>query len=237
MTSQVDLFDIDGTILSTPVSEEGERLRYLETIREVVGKEPYVVPSRFAGMVDPQICKILLTEVGLSEEEIDRVIPEVLARIGERYREARKKLALNTGVEPTLKILTASTGVVTGILTGNLKAVAEEKLRVTGIRSHFSVLFCGDNYFDRTGLVKDAVQTCIAKYRLKKSSDVVIVGDTPRDIEAANASQATSVGIASGIYSMNQLHAAKAAHVYASLEPTPALLTALGVRQHLKRGD
>jgi len=180
-------------------------------------------------MVDPQICKILLTEIGLQKEEIDHIMPEVLTRIGERYRGTKKKLVLNPGVESLLQILVRSAGIVTGVLTGNLNAVAEEKLRNTGIRSCFSILFCADNYFDRPTLVKDAVHACVTKFHLKKENDVVIIGDTPRDIEAANASHATSVGIASGIYSVNQLQEARAAQVYASLEPTPALLATLGV--------
>jgi phosphoglycolate phosphatase-like HAD superfamily hydrolase len=223
------LFDIDGTLLSTPATEESERRRYVDTIRDVVGREPYVVPSRFAGMVDPQICKILLTELGLSDEEIDNVLPKVLTHMGEVYRKMEKKVVTNIGVRELLAILAASPGHVTGVLTGNLTAVAEEKLTLAGIRVHFSELFCADNYFDRTSLVENAVQTCMAKHELNARKDVVIIGDTPLDMKAANASNATSVGIASGIYTTAQLSEAGAKRVYANLEPTRELLAGLGV--------
>ena len=223
------LFDIDGTILSTPVTEEGERLRYVESILDVVGKEPHVVPSRFAGMVDPQICRILLTELGLTEEDVNSALPRVLTRMGEVYCKMPKKLALNPGVRELLEILKTTQGHITGVLTGNLAVVAEEKLRDTGIRSYFSVLFCADRYFDRTNLVTDALRTCVARYGLSAENDVVIIGDTPRDIEAANNAHATSVGVASGIYTVAQLKAAKPAHAYPSLEPTTELLSALGI--------
>ena len=225
------LFDIDGTLVSTAATEESERRRYVEAIRDVTGKEAYVVPSRFAGMVDPQICKILLTELGLSEDEVDRFLPNVLGRMGEVYRNMEKKIALNAGVRELLAILATSPRHVIGVLTGNVTAVAEEKLTCTGIRAYFSEFFCADYYFDRIRLVENAVRTCITKHELNSSKDVVIVGDTPRDIEAANASHAASVGVASGVYTMSQLSKAEATHVYPNLEPTKALLAELGITQ------
>jgi phosphoglycolate phosphatase-like HAD superfamily hydrolase len=108
-------------------------------------------------------------------------------------------------------------------------AVAEEKLTCTGIRGYFSELFCADGYFDRTSLVENAVRTCVAKHELNSRMDVVVVGDTPRDIQAANASHAASVGVASGVYTAEQLSSAGAIHVYPSLEPTRKLLAVLGV--------
>lgn len=200
-----------------------------ESIRDVAGKEPRVMTSRFAGMVDPQICEILLTEIGLSKSQVEHFLPKVLARMGEVYRGMEKKVALNSGVLGLLGILAISPRFVLGVLTGNLSSVAEEKLVITGIRPYFSDLFCADNYFDRTQLVEDAVQTCLKKYGLNSRTDVLIIGDTPRDIAAANAAEATSVGISSGVFSTVQLREAKASQVYQSLEPTRELLSGLGV--------
>ena len=223
----VVLFDIDGTLLSTSATEEDEGRRYVETIRAVVGKEPRVIPSRFAGMVDPQICRILLTELGLSEEETSHFLPEVLRRMGEDYRTMRKRIVLNSGVTGLLAILAMSPIHVTGALTGNLVAVADEKLKRASIRDYFLELYCADNYFDRTRLVEDAVRQCMSKYHLDATQNVLIVGDTPRDVVAANAGHATPIGIAAGVYSFNQLEEAGAAHVYPNLEPTKALLEGL----------
>jgi phosphoglycolate phosphatase-like HAD superfamily hydrolase len=213
------------------VTEESEKRRYVETIQDVTGMKPHVVASRFAGMVDPQICKIMLAELGLSGDQIDRSLPKVLERMGEVYRKMEKKLTLNTGVRELLSILATSPRHVTGVLTGNLTAVAEEKLTRTRIREYFSELFCADEYFDRTSLVEDAVRTFVAKHELNSRKDVVIVGDTPRDIEAANVSHAISVGVASGVYSLPQLSRAGAAHVYPNLEPSKELLAGLRVTQ------
>ena len=234
-TQRAVLFDIDGTLLSIAANEEGERRRYVETIRGVVGKEPYVVPSRFGGMVDSQICKILLTELGLSDHEVDVFLPKVLTQMGEVYRKMEKEVVLNPGVRMLLAVLARSPRHIAGVLTGNLTAVAEEKLTCAGIRVYFSELFCADDYFDRTSLVEEAVRTCVTKHELDGRKDVVIVGDTPRDIEAANIAQATPVGIASGVYTMAQLSEAGATQVYPTLEPTRELLVGLGVTQQRER--
>jgi phosphoglycolate phosphatase len=229
-TRIVALIDIDGTLLSTQMTEEGEKRRYVDAIRDVVGKEPYVVPSRFAGMVDPQICKILLEELGLSDKMIGDFLPKVLTRMIEVYSKMRKKLVLNVGVSELLPILAASPKHVTGVLTGNLRAIAEEKLKRSGIREYFSELFCADDYYNRTSLVENAVKTCVKEHGLGARSDVIIVGDTPRDIEAANLSRTTSVGIASGVYSVTSLKEAGATHVYPTMKPTRELLAGLGVK-------
>jgi phosphoglycolate phosphatase-like HAD superfamily hydrolase len=229
LIAHIVLFDIDGTLISSSAAEEDERRRYLKTIRDVVGTEPSVIPSRFAGMVDPQICKILLAETGLDDEKVEYFLPKVLTRMGEIYRHMEKRLILNEGVEELLRILTRSQNHIVGVLTGNLSAVATEKLRVTGIDAYFAEHFYSDNYFDRNHLIEDAVGTCVANYKLSDRKNVMIVGDTPRDMSAANAAKATSIGIATGVFSLEQLSQANAMWVFSGLKPSKELLRALGL--------
>lgn len=229
MIAHIVLFDVDGTLISSSAAEEDERRRYLETIHDVVGMEPSVIPSRFAGMVDPQICKILLAETGLDDEKVECFLPKVLTRMGEIYRDMEKRPMLNEGVVELLRILTKSQNHIVGVLTGNLSAVATEKLRVTGIDSYFAECFYADSYFDRNRLIEDAVRTCVANYKLSDRKNVMIVGDTPRDMSAANAAKATSIGIASGVFSLEELSEANAMWVFSDLKPSKELLRALGL--------
>lgn len=231
MITHVILFDIDGTLISSSITEDEERKRYNLAIRDVVGKEPSVIPSRFAGMVDPEVCKILLTEIGLSEEMVQHFLPRVIARMGQVYRAMEKKPALNDWVDELLHILTESPTHVLGVLTGNLSSVGIEKLAVAGIESYFSEGFYADDYFDRDRLVKDAVEACVTKYRLPDRKRVMVIGDTPLDIAAANVANASSVGIASAEFSIGQLSEAGARWVFRDLEPSKELLSALGLEQ------
>jgi len=230
LISHVVLFDVDGTLISNAKSVGDERNRFLASISEVVGSEPSVVPSSFAGMVDPQICKILLAESGLDEKKAELVLPRVLARMREIYHEMEKRPILNEGVADVLRVLAASKSHIVGVLTGNLSTVAEEKLRMTGIASYFVEGFYADGYFDRKPLVEDAVKKCVMNYGLPDRKNVLIIGDTPRDVSAANAAKATSIGIASGVFSMEQLSQSNAMYVFPDLKPCRELLRALGLR-------
>jgi phosphoglycolate phosphatase-like HAD superfamily hydrolase len=226
---QVILFDIDGTLLSTEATQRDEGRRYLQAIRDVTGKEPVVVPSRFAGMVDFQICKVLLTELGLDENQVNESVPKVVERMGVLYREMRKQKVLNAGVKELLSILSKSSNHTIGVLTGNISAIAEVKLTMTGIMPYFAEKFYSDGYYDRKSLVEDAVTTCVAKYKLSERTKVLVVGETPLDIAAANAAKATSIAIASGVFSDTQLSQAGARWVFSSLSPSKELLTALEI--------
>ena len=229
MTTFAVLFDIDGTLVSSVVAEDDERRRYTDAIRDVVGQTPNVVPGRFAGMVDPQICQILLTELGFTNDKVDSFVPRVLSRMSELYRRMDKTIALNSGVKELLPLLVKSPRHAVGVLTGNLEQIAREKLACAEILSYFSEFYCADRYFDRARLVRDAVNSCVRKYQLPASKNVMIVGDTPRDIAAANASEATSIGIASSAVSMRQLTEAGAMQVYPNLRPTKQFLAGLGL--------
>jgi phosphoglycolate phosphatase-like HAD superfamily hydrolase len=53
---------------------------------------------------------------------------------------------------------------------------------------------------------------------------VLVVGDTPRDIEAAHAAKAIGVGVATGKYTVEALRAAGADYVVPTLEtPLPGV--------------
>lgn len=220
------LFDIDGTLMSS--SDDEEKRRYESAARDLAGKAPSMVVSRFRGMVDPQICKILLAEIGLSKKKVECFLPVMLVRMGEVYRAMEKKPALNSGVEKLLRVLSKCPTHVLGVVTGNISAVATEKLAVVRIESYFSEGFYSDHYSDRKRLVEDAVEKCVTKYSLLDRKNMIVVGDTPLDVAAANAAGATSIGIASGVSSTRQLSDAGATRVFLNLEPSEELLKALG---------
>jgi phosphoglycolate phosphatase len=225
--THVVLFDIDGTLVSSQKSELDERRRYVDAIRDVTGKEPLVDPSRFAGMVDPQICRIILSETGINEPELDRYLPNVLSRMAVAYINMPKQVMLNRGVKDLLLLLSHSTRHVLGVLTGNISTIAQEKLAAAGIRRYFKEGFYADNYDDRNRLVEEAVKACVSKYSLRNPKQVIVVGDTPLDVKAATAAHATSIGIASGVYSKETLSRSGATMTFQDLTPTNDLLYSL----------
>ena len=178
-------------------------------------------------MVDPQICRIILVETGISEPELDNYLPKVLSRMAVAYRKMPKQVVLNLGVQNLLDLLSHSTRHVLGVLTGNIAIIAKEKLAAAGIDQYFEEGFYADNYEDRNRLVEDAVKSCVSKYSLANAKSVIIVGDTPLDMKAARAAYATSIGIASGVYSMHTLSLSGATKTFQDLTPTRDLLSSL----------
>lgn len=225
----VILFDIDGTLILKQSTDANERERFRRGIYDEVGKFPPTEPWRYDGMVDPQICRLLLIDVGLSENTAAKHLQRVIERVGQIYVTMEKHPVLSDGARELLKILSLSSKHKLGILTGNLSVVAEEKLRLTGIRTCFDETFYSDSYFDRSDLVRDAVQTCARKYRLRDNESVTIIGDTPRDMGAAKGNSAKAIGVASGFFSEGELAAAGADAVFRTLAPCDQLLEALDV--------
>ena len=225
---RVILFDLDGTLILKRSTDANERERFRRAIADEVGVSPPTEPWQYDGMVDPQICRLLLIKVGLSRGDADRHLPRVIERVGQIYVAMEKRPILNDGVDRLLVILRASKQKL-GVLTGNISVVAEEKLRLTGIRDYFEEAFYSDGYFDRGDLVRSAVKTCVRKYRLRDNGEVTVIGDTPRDVEAAKHSGVRVLAVASGFFSESELAAAGPNAVFRDLIPGRELLRALAV--------
>lgn len=226
---RVILFDIDGTLVLKQSTDANERERFRRAIADEVGVSPPTEPWPYEGMVDPQICRLLLIDIGLSEHAVAEHLKRVIGRVGQIYTTMEKHPRLNDGVVELLKFLNISSKHKLGLLTGNLSVVAEEKLRLTGVRSYFGETFYSDGYFERGDLVRDAIHTCIGRYRLRSNESVTIVGDTPRDMQAAKSNDARGVAVTTGFFSESELAAAGADAVFRSLSPCDDLLEALGL--------
>ena len=223
----VILFDIDGTLVLKQSTDANERERFRHAIADEVGVSPPIEPWRYDGMVDPQICRLLLIDAGLSEDAVAEHLQRVIERVGQINMTMEKHPRLNEGVGELLKIISVSSKHKLGVLTGNLSVVGEEKLRLTGIRSYFDETFYSDGYYERRDLASDAIHACVGRYRLAGNESVTMVGDTPHDVEAAKSIGARSVAVATGFFSECELAAAGADAVFRSLSPRDDLLKML----------
>ena len=104
--------------------------------------------------------------------------------------------------------------------------------RTSSSRGPASTTFCfggyGSDSTDRAELTRCAIERAgrILGQRLDPQR-ILVVGDTPKDIEAARAVRAVAVGVASGNYGEAELREAGADYVLASLrEPLPGLAAA-----------
>lgn len=226
------LWDVDGTLINNGgVSKEAYGAAFL-TLAGRPTSEPVITD----GQTDPAILRSLLTRNGLkvTPDLLLRglaVLPGALAGLSERLAERGHA---KPGAREAIDALGKQRGLVQSVLTGNIQPNALIKLRAFGLH-HGLDLDIGGYGSDsevRAELVGAAVRKATAKYGLPfRAVDTVLIGDTPRDVEAGLLSGAAVVGVATGEYNMEQLAAAGAHVVLAGLTDTAAVVAAvLGAR-------
>lgn len=201
------LFDIDGTLINSSGAGGGALLMALEAEFEV--DEPQAVPLH--GRTDSGIFRELLEVNGVeaTDANYDRLcaryfesLPGVLAsKPSEPLSGVRELLAkMDTRAEFTL-----------GLLTGNLPKSAGMKLRHFELDHYFSAGTYGDAARHRPNLRDSALETArkLAGGAIEPSR-IVIVGDTPLDIELAKVMEARCLAVATGGYSVAELSEAGA---------------------------
>jgi phosphoglycolate phosphatase-like HAD superfamily hydrolase len=119
------------------------------------------------------------------------------------------------------------------VLTGNIRSMAEVKLAALGLRDGLDLCIgaYGDDHEDRAELVHVARRRAAAVHGRALDAfsgpSTVIIGDTPLDVQAALATGARAVGVATGQYSAGELALAGAHVVLPDLTDTTAVMQAL----------
>jgi len=131
------------------------------------------------------------------------------------------------GVSDLLEAL-EKRGATLGLITGNLKSVSEVKLGDVDIWHYFTVGgFGNDPHVTRGDLVKVAVDKAGFSESL---DDVCVVGDTPRDIAAAQeAGIKHTVGVSNGYKDIQELIDAGAEVVLEDFRNTAFVLSKLSL--------
>ncbi|GLZ44963.1 haloacid dehalogenase [Actinomycetospora sp. NBRC 106375] len=122
------------------------------------------------------------------------------------------------GVDATVAALAGLPGVVQTLTTGNVRVGATAKLTAVGLADGAIDLDLGgygEGPGERVRVVEQARDALAARYGA--APPMVVVGDTPRDVEAAHRAGAVAVAVATGRSSVEELHATGAEHVFADL--------------------
>jgi len=125
------------------------------------------------------------------------------------------------GIEALLDALAVTPGVTTALLTGNFEQGAAIKLAHFNLWDRFRFGAFGDDHVDRRALVPVALQRA-REAGLATPKDVVIIGDTPSDIDCAKAHGARALGVATGPFDCATLDEAGAdltVHTLGEIDP------------------
>jgi phosphoglycolate phosphatase len=222
------LFDIDGTLALT--GRAGMRAMN-RACREIVRDEDALSGVTFAGRTDWSILEDIVRKDGRT---LDRSLLDDLRRryvehlIEEIDRPGTGVKDVMPGIRELLEALQRRDDVALALLTGNFVEGARIKLEYFDLWKYFPCgAFGGDspNRNDLVPIAIDRARECgIADVR---PADVLVVGDTPNDIECARVAGATPVAVATGGYSADQLREAGAEIVFKDLSDTDAFLKLL----------
>jgi phosphoglycolate phosphatase len=226
--SKVILFDIDGTLILSG----GAGMRALNrACEEITGFRDALAEVPVAGRTDRVILHDAMRKAG--RELDDRLLAALRARYVQLLQEeiqlpGRGVKAILPGVRELLEVLASKPDVFLGLVTGNFEDGARIKLEYFDLWRYFACGAFGDDASDRNALVPLAVARARECGILDADPrGVVVVGDTPHDVACALAAGATPVAVATGNYSVDQLHAAGAGVVFKDLSDTAAFLALL----------
>jgi phosphoglycolate phosphatase len=202
---KIPLFDIDGTLFKTanPLHRDAFNFAF---------DKVYKQPARLSeinpeGMTDSQIIVEILKIRGVAPEKTRKQIKTAMQVMAEYFIEHKDKVTPEVlpGVKNLLSKLEIA-NIPIGVLTGNVEGIGWTKIERAGLRDFFDFGAFGDKTEVRAELVEIARQN--AEQVFKKSinkNDLVIVGDTPRDIQCARDSGIKVIIVASGTYSFEDL--------------------------------
>ena len=193
------LFDIDGTLLDTGGAGGAALLDAVEELHGVPREE--FPPLELAGATDGGITRGILAHLGVGHERaaVERFHECYLGHLARRLAEPAFPGRLLPGVVALLDELRAMEDVHLGLLTGNLRRGAGMKLARLGIDRYFADGAFGDDAEDRDllGPVARARMESAAGRRFHLG-EIIVLGDTPKDIACARALGARCVALATG---------------------------------------
>jgi phosphoglycolate phosphatase-like HAD superfamily hydrolase len=212
------LFDVDHTLIDNGGMSKHV---YADAFEEITGRQPGE-PARTEGRTDRSIMTDLLGRHGFTLPPWD-MVQAALERAGLANQELlRARGRVLPGVRASLNALVPLADTVVSVLTGNIRANAQVKLGTFGLdRSlDLSVGAYGEESEDRAMLVPVARARAYSQYPGLAGGPVVLVGDTPRDVQAALDAQAHVIAVATGLHSVAELRSAGAEVVLEDLRDT-----------------
>jgi len=226
---RIVLFDIDGTLLRSGGAGRASMERALTEVFGSPGSSEY----HYGGKTDRQIVRDLMRREGFTDDAIDAQMGQLLesyvSGLATELGSGNRTMLVLDGVIELLDALDREERVVVGLLTGNIESGARAKLTAAGINpARFRVNAFGSDHELRPEL------PAVAQRRASEllGTDVqgnrlVIIGDTPADVQCGEAIGARAIAVATGGYSVEQLAAHDPYAVFESLADTSAVLSSI----------
>jgi phosphoglycolate phosphatase len=221
------LFDIDCTLIDAHGA--GGRAIFA-AIAATYGVTGALDGYTFHGRTDPAIVRDLATRWGVEPERAAAGVEECLRDYVTRLRVevAEGHIEVLPGVRELVTALAADRRVVLGLLTGNVAEGAAVKLAPTGVARLFKIGAYGSDSGRRPDLPAVAVRRAEeVTGRRFTGKEIVVLGDTPADIDCGAALGVKAIAVATGTHAVAELAAHGADHVFADFSDWRAAYEAI----------
>jgi phosphoglycolate phosphatase-like HAD superfamily hydrolase len=196
------LFDIDGTLLRSRDRVHVDS--FASSVHRVTGFEITLAGILLHGSTDTAILREACHQAGVPPDLLEARTEAILEAMRHAVIERRHELDLvrMPGVEQALDHL-ARRGALLGVATGNLEVIGWIKVEEAGLRQWFRFGGFSDHFPIRAELIGQAASK--ARELAGGGASICVVGDTPKDIEAARANFLSVIAVATGKYSFDEL--------------------------------
>lgn len=138
-------------------------------------------------------------------EPTEQMMRRLAAALIQAHEDARQELTTTgralPGAKETLAALAADPRIHQAVLSGNLRDVSRIKLEAFGLDPYLDLASSayGDDHTERPELVTIAQQRATEQMAIRFDDErTVLIGDTPKDVEAALTAGVRIIGVASG---------------------------------------
>src|SRR3989344_6952750 len=201
MEQKLFLFDVDGTLMSSPSFLEEYQKYFGEQYSKYFNRSIKIDFSGLHGGTERKNLRILLKRQNLepSVEQMD----ELFEIAGNNYIAHSNNSVLLPYVLETVDVLSKSC--LLGIVTGNQETIARKRLKIIGLNKYFSFGAFGNESEDRSELVRLALERGKNLGWKGNLNDAYVVGDTLADVESGKSTRTKTVAVTTGSYSKERL--------------------------------
>lgn len=225
---KIPLFDVDGTLTFHGNRIQNRALKY--AFKKLYNLDASMDEISPHGMIESQIINEILVLHDFKEKEIVEDLEKIYEKMREYINEVKDaKYHAKEGAIEVLEALKQK-GVLIGALTGNMDTVAEAKMSSAGVWDYIDFGAYGNEGEKRTDLVYLAKVR--AEHKLGRTigdKELVIIGDTPRDVICAKDTGIESIAVTNGMATREAIEKEKPDLIIASLENKDAILSFLEI--------
>jgi phosphoglycolate phosphatase-like HAD superfamily hydrolase len=212
------LFDVDGTLIHT--GGAGVKA-FARTLASEFSRHNGTEKVRFGGRTDSSLVRELFhhCQIDYHPSNVRRFFDSYVFWLQQLLAESARGGPCPGVVSLIQRLLALPQPPIVGLLTGNIRLGAEIKLRHYSLWEPFQTGAFGDEHEDRNQIA------VIARRRADQllgrplaDDEIVVIGDTPCDIECGRAIRARVLAVASGGAPLAELEAQCPDWVLTSLE-------------------